>query len=387
MQNNRLTRLPYQRLSAFLVLLLLALIPPMVQAFDEPTGQLNSFEERPSLSLEPTFIAETWQSGFTIEGPLSYNAIIGRTLGEAVFRSRREADIYYAFPGSATATTVKMAQFSLDNPTGNYPGQVALSLEIHTYAGDAYRTISLSNIDWQSAPPGDWLEVELDATVNRQIGPGEFLAFHINFVDGSGGSLELRPKFRIDVETSFPTGKDLPITEIWRSGYTVEGSPVYDENLKRKVRAEFTSVGTPTYNTTLGRRISTVGTFRANRNVSDIYYLFPVATSASTVQAIQYHILSRTGTYHPADVNLSFAIYDNEGWQQPISGNINLKAAETEQWLSVADLATVTMAPGQFLAAQVSFEAGSAGDLDLRLQFEVDVSQSPSQRQYLPLVN
>ena len=145
---------------------------------------------------------EFWRLGFTSEGVANYNAVIGRVVSTvAAFQSNRgAADIYYIFPAPTNPTPVQAAYFYILERTGAYAaGNVTLTLEVFDYAGVSQRTLSSGVIDLQAATTGTWTPVAL-STTGLTLTSGEFLAFHANFSGGSGGNLNLRPVFEVQLE-------------------------------------------------------------------------------------------------------------------------------------------------------------------------------------------
>jgi len=73
-----------------------------------------------------------------------------------------------------------------------------------------------------------------------------------------------------------------------------------------------------------------------------------------------------------------------------------LEAVATERWITIPLSGSATdleISNGEFLAARVEFDEGPAGDLDLRLLFEVEVVSGeteltgpPPQQLHLPLI-
>ncbi|MHB1294407.1 MAG: hypothetical protein ACYC4R_05355 [Anaerolineae bacterium] len=147
--------------------------------------------------------------------------------------------------------------------------------------------------------------------------------------------------------------------ETWTLGVTVEGAP--------------------TYSAVVGRLVSSVASFRTNRGVSEAAMIFPAPSTARTVQAARYMIVSRTGNY-PGDVILMVGIYDMAGNLQHLvsAGKVDLKTATMNTWTTIPlseDAADATLAPGEFLACTVTYRAGAGGDMDVRPAFEIKVRQ------------
>jgi hypothetical protein len=145
---------------------------------------------------------ESWKLGFTSEGVSAYSAVIGRVASEvAAFRSNQATDIYYIFPAPASQKTVQAARFYILNRTGSYGGTATLTLEILDYASALQHTLSAAGADMGAAATGTWTDLTLSGTpTDLEIWPGEFLAFHFALSGPSGGSLDLRPVFEVEVQ-------------------------------------------------------------------------------------------------------------------------------------------------------------------------------------------
>jgi hypothetical protein len=153
-------------------------------------------------SSAPPQSVEIWRLGYAHEGAVSGGDAVGRAVGEAAaFRSSQAADLYYAYPASATATHVLAARFCLlDRTGGAYGGAAALSLEVVGYDGTVHHTVSRQAVDLASAATGAWTLVQLSLqAADREIAPGELLTFHLRFSGGPGGDLDVRPVFEAEV--------------------------------------------------------------------------------------------------------------------------------------------------------------------------------------------
>lgn len=152
-------------------------------------------------TIDPAVVSgEFLRLGFTSEGVSNYNAVIGRIVSTvAAFQSNRgTADIYYIFPAPTRSTPVESAYFYILDRTGTYPANATLTLKVYNYAGVSQRTLSTAAVNLQAAPTGVWTPLAL-STTGLTLAPGEFLAFHANFSGGSGGSLNVRPVFEVQL--------------------------------------------------------------------------------------------------------------------------------------------------------------------------------------------
>jgi hypothetical protein len=150
-------------------------------------------------------------------------------------------------------------------------------------------------------------------------------------------------------------------SEAWRLGVTSEGDAA-DAAL-------------------IGRPMSIAASFRSNRGVTDIFFIFPASGRTQTVQSAAYRLLQRSGTY-TSTASLTLEVRDAAGaLQRTVSAApIDLQTAATSAWASLAldaSPANLTLAPGEHLAAHFALAGASAGDLDVRPVFEVIVSSDP----------
>jgi hypothetical protein len=148
------------------------------------------------------------------------------------------------------------------------------------------------------------------------------------------------------------------IAEAWRLGITSEGD------------ASYTVIN--------GRSASIAASFRSNRGVTDIYYIFPAPASSRTVSSAAYNIISRTGSYTgTASLALEARSYDGSLRRTISAAPVDLQAATTGVWSDLAlasDPASLALAPGEYLAFHFLLDGASTGDLDVRPVFEVVVT-------------
>jgi len=164
---------------------------------------LPAAEAVPGLDVEvQATTPEVWKLGFTSQGVSAYSAVIGRLASQvAAFRSAQGTDIYYIFPAPASQKTVQSARFYILDRTGSYGGTATLTLEILDYAGALQHSVSAAGVDMEAAAPGTWTDLTLSGTpADLEILPGEFLAFHFQLSGSSGGSLDVRPVFEVEVQ-------------------------------------------------------------------------------------------------------------------------------------------------------------------------------------------
>jgi hypothetical protein len=142
-------------------------------------------------------------------------------------------------------------------------------------------------------------------------------------------------------------------------------------------RLGVSSEGSAAYTTLIGRSVDSVASFRSNRSVQDIYFIFPSTARTRTIQSIMLKIVSRTGSY--ANVaNLTFEIRSANGTlQRTVSASpLDLQTATTADWVTIGlstTAANLTLAPGEHLVAHFNLADLPGGDLDVRPLFEVVV--------------
>jgi hypothetical protein len=158
------------------------------------------------------------------------------------------------------------------------------------------------------------------------------------------------------IEGRQPAGVAAP-AEAWRLGVTSEGD------------ASYTMV--------IGRLVDANASFRSNRGVRDIYYIFPAPASARTVKSAAMNIISRSGTY-TSTASLTLEVRNSSGaLQRTVSAApANLQTAATGAWAALAlaaSPASLAIAPGEHLVAHFALGGAAAGNLDVRPMFELVV--------------
>ncbi len=142
-------------------------------------------------------------------------------------------------------------------------------------------------------------------------------------------------------------------------------------------RLGVTSEGDASYNVVIGRLVDANASFRSNRGVRDIYYIFPAPASARTVKSAAMNIVSRSGTY-TSTASLTLEVRNSSGaLQRTVSAApVDLQTTATGAWTTLALAATpasLTIAPGEHLVAHFALAGAPAGDLDVRPTFELVV--------------
>jgi hypothetical protein len=137
------------------------------------------------------------------------------------------------------------------------------------------------------------------------------------------------------------------------------------------------SEGDASYNVVIGRLVGANASFRSNRSVTDIYFIFPAPASSRTITSAAWNIVSRSGAY-TGTASLTLEVRDFSGALQHTvsSAPIDLQAATTGAWTDLALSATpadLTIEPSEYLTFRFALDGGSAGNLDVRPMFEVVV--------------
>jgi hypothetical protein len=145
--------------------------------------------------------------------------------------------------------------------------------------------------------------------------------------------------------------------ETWKSGVTLEGDPGY-ANIE-------------------GRLLASSASFRSDRGVQDIYFAFPAAATARTVQLANFMIADRTGAYSgAATMTLEVLSFDG-ALQRTVSAQaVDLQTADLAQWAGLTISSNpddLSIQPGEFLAVHFHLSDSPNGDLDVRPIFEIQV--------------
>ncbi|MCB0207992.1 MAG: hypothetical protein KDJ52_01605 [Anaerolineae bacterium] len=353
------------------------------------TGRGDIVKDITVPAVQSSGSTELWTQGFIVEGQPAYRNIIGHILDKAVFRSYRDSDIYYIFPAAGSLPTVKSARFKIVDQFGAYDGDVDLTLEIFDSAtGNVKQVVAAADDDWLSDSKGNWVSMTLaDATV--QIGSEEFLAFHFHLNGNVGGDLKVFPEF--EVKVTQPSIADLieaeiisadtiaPLTDPSTVTSTQTLSSTVSQISKEIWRSGFTVEGTAHYEAAKGRLADTVAAVRAGRSVSDIYYLFPATpTKLVTVLSAKFAILEKSGSYN-GRVKLSLEAHNVDGGSPRVisTETIDVKEIDINKWISIplsTTPADVKLSPDDYLAAHFEFENGADGDFDIRPMFEVETA-------------
>jgi hypothetical protein len=155
-----------------------------------------------SLAATSVITTEFWRLGVTSEGGASYAATRGRPVHPAAtFRSNRGAtDMYYIFAASGGRRAVQAAKFYILDRTGAYADSATLTLEILDFDGTVQHAASAVGVDVQAASAGVWTNVTLSGdSVDLEIMPGEFLAFHFRLAGSPAGDLAAHLVFEVEV--------------------------------------------------------------------------------------------------------------------------------------------------------------------------------------------
>jgi hypothetical protein len=145
-------------------------------------------------------------------------------------------------------------------------------------------------------------------------------------------------------------------TEVWKLGLTLEGAASYAN--------------------AAGRLASPVAAFRS-ANATDIYFAFPPAAVAKTIQSAQLYLVQRSGSYSGA-ASLSLQSFSLAGvLQRTVSAStLDVQTATTGAWTALTlsgTPANLQLNPGEYLAFHLTLSGAAGGDLDVRSLFEVGV--------------
>jgi hypothetical protein len=169
-----------------------------------------------------------------------------------------------------------------------------------------------------------------------------------------------KPALPLLAQTGQGDINDAAVTgELWKLGFTVETGPL-------------------TYNSLIGRVASEAAAFRSNRNTGDIYYIFPAPATQKTIQSAKFYILDRTGAYAAGNATLTLQIFNFAGAVQRTASaaSVDLQTTATGTWTPMtlsSTAADLQISPGEFLAFHFNLSGASAGNLDVRPIFEVEV--------------
>jgi hypothetical protein len=149
------------------------------------------------------------------------------------------------------------------------------------------------------------------------------------------------------------------------------------------------SEGNASYTSVIGRFVGANASFRSNRGVTDIYYIFPAPASSRSVSSAAWNIVSRSGIYTgSASLMLEVRSYDGTLQRSISAVPVDLQTAATGSWFDLAlaaDPASLTIAPGEYLAFHFALDGASSGDLDVRPVFEVVTTTSGSPATATPM--
>ena len=141
-------------------------------------------------------------------------------------------------------------------------------------------------------------------------------------------------------------------SETWTTGVTVEDG------------VEYASIS--------GRMVTNVASFRSNRGVNDIFYIFPAPAGNRTVSQARFNILLLEGTPTSAKT-MSLEVYSLDGtYLRTLSESVDLTIAVQSSWEDFAlsaDALDLVVAPGEFLA--VHFMSESLEDVGIYPVFEI----------------
>lgn len=128
-------------------------------------------------------------------------------------------------------------------------------------------------------------------------------------------------------------------SETWTMGITVENG------------AEYTAIS--------GRMVTNAASFRSNRGVNDIYYIFPAPSGNRTVTTAKYNILTVNGTPNGVKT-MALEVYGLDGsYLRTLSESLDIALSAQNSWEDftlTANNSDLVIAPGEFLAVHFSSE-------------------------------
>jgi hypothetical protein len=141
-------------------------------------------------------------------------------------------------------------------------------------------------------------------------------------------------------------------SETWTTGVTVEDS------------AEYAGIS--------GRMVTNAASFRSNRGVNHIFYIFPAPAGNRTVSQAKFNILSLNGT--PTGVKtMTLEVYSLDStYLRTLSESVDVTIAAQSSWEDFvlnADSSDLIIAPGEFLA--VHFDNEVVEDFQIYPVFEI----------------
>ncbi|HEX5689885.1 MAG TPA: hypothetical protein VFX76_07780, partial [Roseiflexaceae bacterium] len=121
-----------------------------------------------------------------------------------------------------------------------------------------------------------------------------------------------------------------------------------------------------------GRAVEIAASFRSNRGVGDIYFIFPAANRDFTLQLAAYRILSRSGSYTgAAGMALEARAADGSLKRVISAASIDTQTATTGAWGNIALSSNLALGRGEHLVVHFALDGAAGGDLDVRPVFEV----------------
>lgn len=135
--------------------------------------------------------------GTQVIGPLDLGNLSGRpqTPAAVIQTAAGVPESYYVFPALSTLQVIDSARFYILSRSGDYGGEVSLTLDIYGIDGSYHRTIS-GPVDLATAATGTWLTLDLSGYTTR-LSHSEYPVAHFVYSAGSGGTMDIRPIFEI----------------------------------------------------------------------------------------------------------------------------------------------------------------------------------------------
>lgn len=154
------------------------------------------------------------------------------------------------------------------------------------------------------------------------------------------------------VQRRAAAGKALSGAEVWRVGVLSEGVTAYDA--------------------VAGRVVAPTASFRGQRSTPDMYFIFPAPATSRVVASAAVLVVERSGT-GAAPTTLEVRGLDGSLKRTISLASVDVSALTVGAWVDVplvAELASRTLAPGEYLTFHAVMDANPA---DIRPVFEVVV--------------
>ena len=139
------------------------------------------------------------RTGFTIKPLPVYASLAGRAASvTAEVQSAYDTQVFFVFSAPAGRRSIHRVSFYILKRTGDYTGDITMTLAVYDYAGNLQHLVSTASVGLKTAAAQVWTALPLSSNVaDRLIEPGEFLAVHFALSEVPGGNLDVRPVFEV----------------------------------------------------------------------------------------------------------------------------------------------------------------------------------------------